>query len=81
VRTAEETISPRLSPKEKSFPVERIRQDFPLLHTQVYGKPLVYLDNAATTQKPQSVIDCITRYYENENANITSPKRGPEGTV
>ena len=50
--------------------VERIRRDFPILGREVYGKPLVYLDNAATTQKPQSVIDAITEAYCNENANV-----------
>ena len=50
--------------------VERVRQDFPLLHQRVRGKPLVYLDNAATSQKPQSVIDAVTRFYTSENANI-----------
>jgi cysteine desulfurase / selenocysteine lyase len=48
----------------------RIRADFPILGTQVHGKPLVYLDNAATTQKPRAVIDAITNYYAAENANI-----------
>ena len=47
-----------------------IRQDFPILRQRVHGKPLVYLDNAATTQKPQAVIDRISRYYAEENANI-----------
>ncbi|MDQ8186132.1 cysteine desulfurase [Pelagicoccus sp. SDUM812002] len=46
------------------------RADFPILQRSVHGKPLVYLDNAASTQKPQVVIDAITRYYTNENANI-----------
>lgn len=50
--------------------VEKIRQDFPILKEQVYGKPLIYLDNAATTQKPQVVIDTLDRYYAKENANI-----------
>ncbi|MFL5402897.1 MAG: SufS family cysteine desulfurase [Gemmatimonadales bacterium] len=50
--------------------VARIREDFPILRQQVRGKPLVYLDNAATSQKPQSVIDAITRFYISENANI-----------
>ena len=53
-----------------SFDVERIRKDFPILQTKVHGHPLVYLDNAATAQKPQAVIDALVRYYENENANI-----------
>jgi cysteine desulfurase/selenocysteine lyase len=48
----------------------RVRADFPILSRQVHGKPLVYLDNAATTQKPRAVIDTITRYYETTNANI-----------
>ncbi len=50
--------------------VEAIRADFPVLQQQVYGHPLAYLDNAATTQKPQSVIDAINRYYTRENANV-----------
>jgi cysteine desulfurase / selenocysteine lyase len=47
-----------------------IRQDFPILRQRVHGQPLVYLDNAATTQKPQQVIDRLVRYYAEENANI-----------
>ena len=50
--------------------IERIRKDFPILGREVYGKPLVYLDNAATTQKPQCVIDSISEAYCNENANV-----------
>jgi len=50
--------------------VEAIRRDFPLLQRQVHGRPLVYLDNAATTQKPQQVIDRLVRFYSSENANI-----------
>jgi cysteine desulfurase/selenocysteine lyase len=52
------------------YDVARIRDDFPILHRQVYGKPLVYLDNAATTQKPRQVIDRIVRYYTEENSNV-----------
>src|SRR5215470_15302207 len=52
------------------FDVERVRTDFPVLHQQVHGHPLVYLDNAATSQKPQVVIDAISRYYEHDNSNI-----------
>ena len=48
----------------------RLRQDFPILHQQVNGRPLVYLDNAATTQKPRAVIDAISNYYLNNNANV-----------
>ena len=50
--------------------LHHIRSLFPVLHQEVNGKPLVYLDNAATTQKPQSVMDSLTRYYELDNANI-----------
>lgn len=50
--------------------VARIREDFPILRQRIRGKPLVYLDNAATSQKPQVVIDAVTRFYAAENANI-----------
>lgn len=50
--------------------VNKIREDFPALHQEVYGKPLVYFDNAATTQKPRQVIGRISKYYEEENCNI-----------
>ena len=52
------------------FQVDKVRADFPILKSKFYGKPLVYLDNAATTQKPQQVIDAIEKYYRAENANI-----------
>src|SRR5581483_6751921 len=52
------------------FDVEKVREDFPALHQTVHGKPLVYLDNAATTQKPQAVLDALTNYYTHDNANI-----------
>ena len=61
---------PSRAPDATGWDVERIRQDFPALHQQVHGKPLVYLDNAATTQKPQAVIDALTAYYTRDNANI-----------
>ncbi|MGB5242745.1 MAG: cysteine desulfurase [Lutimonas sp.] len=50
--------------------IEKIREDFPILKRKVNGKPLVYFDNAATSQKPQQVIDCLVDYYSNHNANI-----------
>ena len=53
-----------------AFDVQKIREDFPILQRKVNGCPLVYLDNAATTQKPQVVIDSIVDYYSNYNANI-----------
>jgi cysteine desulfurase/selenocysteine lyase len=52
------------------FDVERVRRDFPVLAQKVHGKPLVYLDNAATSQKPQAVIDALVRYYSQLNSNI-----------
>ena len=52
------------------FNVEEIRKDFPILSQKIYGKPLVYLDNAATTQKPNSVINTISSFYQNTNSNI-----------
>ena len=52
------------------FDINKIRADFPILSTQIYNKPLVYLDNGATTQKPQCVIDRISEVYETVNANI-----------
>ncbi len=60
----------RVAPGAAPLDVQRIREDFPILHQQVHGRPLVYLDNAATTQKPRPVIDAISRYYERDNANI-----------
>ncbi len=50
--------------------LERIRHDFPILHREVHGRPLVYFDNAATTQKPRQVIDALVHYYEHYNAAI-----------
>ncbi len=55
---------------ESGFDVEKVRADFPILHQQVNGQPLVYLDNAATTQKPNAVIDAISDYYRNDNSNV-----------
>ena len=53
-----------------AFDVARVREDFPILRRQARGRPLVYLDNAATSQKPQVVIDAIVRYYTDLNANV-----------
>src|SRR5713101_5266747 len=53
-----------------AFDAERVRRDFPLLETSVRGKPLVYLDNAATSQKPHAVIARTEQYYATENANV-----------
>jgi cysteine desulfurase/selenocysteine lyase len=70
-------MSTNIAPSERTesrgasaFDVQRIRRDFPILTQRIHGKPLVYLDNAATTQKPQSVIDAMVRSYAVDNANI-----------
>jgi cysteine desulfurase/selenocysteine lyase len=55
---------------ERALDAHRVRMDFPILHEKVRGKDLVYLDNAATTQKPRQVIDALSRFYTSENANI-----------
>lgn len=55
---------------QPEFDVEKIRVDFPILHQQINGQSLVYLDNAATTQKPNVVIDAISDYYRNDNSNV-----------
>jgi cysteine desulfurase / selenocysteine lyase len=57
-------------PGAMGFDVEKIRHDFPILKQRIHGKPLVYLDNGATSQKPQVVIDALNRYYKSENSNI-----------
>jgi cysteine desulfurase/selenocysteine lyase len=67
---ASESRAWRESTPGHRFDVEKVRRDFPILQQTVRGKPLVYLDNAATSQKPQVVIDTLTRYYERGNANI-----------
>jgi cysteine desulfurase/selenocysteine lyase len=54
----------------RPYDVRAVRRDFPALHQAVHGKPLVYLDNAATTQKPQSVLDALVRYYAETNSNV-----------
>jgi len=54
----------------KSIDWAALRRDFPILDQQVHGKPLVYFDNAATSQKPRAVIDALVRYYERDNANV-----------
>ncbi len=57
-------------PSATSLDVTAVRKDFPILSQQVHGKPLIYLDNAATSQKPKCVIDALTRFYQMDNANI-----------
>src|SRR6478735_5194584 len=56
--------------EDSTYDVEAIRRDFPILSREVYGKPLVYLDNGASAQKPQIVIDTVSHAYSNEYANV-----------
>ncbi len=65
-------MQPRIEPDSTTgtIDIEQIRQDFPALHQQVRGKPLTYLDNAATSQKPKQVIEALSRYYSYQNSNI-----------
>jgi len=69
-RLPREFRSPQLRDAGAEFDVQKVRHDFPILRQRVRGRTLVYLDNAATSQKPQVVIDAIGRYYERDNANI-----------
>lgn len=64
------TITQKKAPATTAFDVERIREDFPLLHQKVNGFPLVYFDNGATSQKPKAVIDAINQYYSIYNSNV-----------
>jgi cysteine desulfurase / selenocysteine lyase len=64
------SILSAIQPRTAGFDVQRIRADFPILKQKVHGKPLVYLDNAASTQKPRAVIDAIRHYYEADHANV-----------
>ena len=61
---------PGLREQTARFDVERLRRDFPILAQPIHGHKLVYLDNAATSQKPRAVIEAIAQYYEHGNANI-----------
>jgi cysteine desulfurase / selenocysteine lyase len=69
--TTREIVNPAVREfPARTFDVRRIREDFPILKQKVHGKPLVYLDNAATSQKPQPVIDALMRFYLQDCANI-----------
>ena len=68
--TTSDSIVRQNIPVKDCLDIAKIRSDFPILDRRVYGKPLVYLDNAATSQKPRQVIDALVRYYEESNANI-----------
>jgi cysteine desulfurase / selenocysteine lyase len=64
------TQAPAVPPARRPYDVETLRADFPALHQTVHGKPLVYLDNAATAHKPRAVIDAVSRFYTADNSNI-----------
>jgi cysteine desulfurase / selenocysteine lyase len=66
----EPTLLPDLAPARRQFDVTSIRRDFPILQEKVNGRRIIWLDNAATTQKPQAVIDRLSYFYEHENSNI-----------
>jgi len=68
--THEAIQAPARAPSAPSFDVKRIREDFPILKEKVHGKPLVYLDNAATSQKPEKVIEAILRFYVHDCSNV-----------
>jgi cysteine desulfurase / selenocysteine lyase len=68
--TVDSGVSRRSAQREGGFDVQRVRADFPILNERVHGKPLVYLDSANTSQKPQVVIDAMNDYYRHTNSNI-----------
>src|SRR6266540_7373704 len=65
--TTEATIT---ASRKKMIDWESMRADFPILHQKVHGHPLIYFDNAATSQKPRVVLDALRNYYERDNANV-----------
>jgi cysteine desulfurase / selenocysteine lyase len=70
IRPATNLLSPVRETAPTRFDVSRVRKDFPILRQKIHGKPLVYLDNAATSQKPQAVIDTLSRFYATDNSNV-----------
>src|SRR5271157_4731593 len=68
--THEAIQTPARESSSFAFDVKRIREDFPILKQKVHGKPLVYLDNAATSQKPSKVIDAILGFYRHDCSNV-----------
>src|SRR5213083_803620 len=58
------------APPEQMIEWQKLRSDFPILLQKVHGQPLIYFDNAATSQKPRVVLDALARYYERDNANV-----------
>ena len=70
LETAASTHAPKNVSRHPAFDVDTIRRDFPILQERVHGRPLVWFDNAATTQKPAAVIDRLSHFYRHENSNI-----------
>ncbi len=70
MRTTTADVLPRTTRRPPVFDVRKIREDFPIFREKIHGKPLVYLDNAATTHKPQAVLDTLRRFYETSNSNV-----------
>jgi cysteine desulfurase/selenocysteine lyase len=68
--TIQRLFAEKSASSPRPFDVSSIRRDFPALHQRMHGKPLAWMDNAATTQKPQSVIDAVSRFYAHDNSNI-----------
>src|ERR1043166_1527581 len=64
------TEAPAPKPKKKKTDWSALRADFPVLDQEVHGQPLIYFDNAATTQNPRAVLDALRHYYERDNANV-----------
>src|SRR6266550_3490361 len=58
------------APPKQIIDWQKVRADFPILHQKVHGHPLIYFDNAATSQKPRAVLDALRNYYERDNANV-----------
>jgi cysteine desulfurase / selenocysteine lyase len=67
---ADPPAEPEQPREQPAFPVEAIRRDFPILHREVNGRPLIWLDNAATTQKPEQVIEAVSEFYAAHNSNV-----------
>jgi cysteine desulfurase/selenocysteine lyase len=64
------TETVKRTPRQKMPDWSKFRDDFPILDQEVHGRPLIYFDNAATTQKPRAVLDALRHYYESDNANV-----------
>ena len=70
VATPPAAVSGSAAPVHPAFDIDLVRTDFPVLSEQVHGRPLIWLDNAATTQKPEAVISRVGHFYRHENSNV-----------